>query len=281
MTLRIALAQLNLLVGDIEGNCEKIIRTALSARDQHQADLVVFPELAICGYPPEDLLLRPGFYQRMNDALDKIKRETNGIDILVGYAEQGFKYAYNKAALIRDGQIVGNYHKQRLPNYSVFDEKRYFMPGTTPEIVDIKGIPVAITICEDLWYDGPMAQAIASGAKLTLCINASPFDANKDDTRKRVMGDRAREGNMPLVYVNHVGGQDELVFDGGSMVLDEHGMVTAHADFFQEELLIADFEYKDQDGERIIEDAKGMLTPVYKIKKALMWVYYKIEVIEV
>lgn len=245
MKLRIALAQLNLLVGDIEGNCDKIIKTAITARDTHHADLIVYPELAISGYPPEDLLLRRGFYERIKLALEQIKAAVTGIDLLVGYPEMGTKFSYNKASLIRDGAIVANYHKQHLPNYSVFDEKRYFISGCTPEIVDIKGIPAAITICEDLWYEGPMSQAIAAEAKLVLCINASPFDAHKDETRKKIMGTRAREGNMPLVYVNQVAGQDELVFDGGSMVLDEQGNVTAHANFFQEELLIADFEQKD------------------------------------
>jgi len=244
--LRIALAQLNLLVGDIEGNADKIISVATEAHDQHQADLIVYPELALTGYPPEDLLLRPALYLRVEKAIDKIKHAAKDIDLVLGYPEQTVDGSYNKSALFRNGQLISGYYKQHLPNYSVFDEMRYFKPGSTPCVVDVKGVPIAITICEDLCYSEPISQAASAGAKLTLSLNASPFDAGKDEVRKKITAERAIEGNMPIAYVNCVGGQDELVFDGGSMVIDAKGKLCAHAEFFKEELLIVDFEIDEQ-----------------------------------
>ncbi len=238
--LRIVMAQLNFLVGDIAGNAEKIIQATTAARDNLHADLIVFPELCLVGYPPEDLLFRPELYERIAAAMLRIKANVKNIDLIMGYPEQTVNGSYNKAVLIRDGELILNYYKHILPNYSVFDEVRYFKPGCTPSVVNVKGVPVAITICEDLWQPGPMAQAVKAGARLMVSINASPFDRAKLTTRENIMGARAREGKIPIIYVNCVGGQDELIFDGGSMVLDVNGKIIQQADLFTESLFPVD-----------------------------------------
>jgi NAD+ synthase (glutamine-hydrolysing) len=236
------MAQLNLHVGDIEGNVGRIISASLQARDEFNADLVVFPELAITGYPPEDLLLRPDLYLRVLRGMEEIKRQVSGIDLIVGYPSQEIGGTYNAASLVRDGRIIATYHKEHLPNYSVFDEKRYFVPGDTPVVVDIRGIPVGITICEDIWMPGPMQQAVEAGARLLVNINASPFHINKAFEREGVLGTRARENSIPIIYVNLVGGQDELVFDGASLAMDANGEVGLNAPAFEEALVPVDME---------------------------------------
>ncbi|MCK4607939.1 MAG: NAD+ synthase [Gammaproteobacteria bacterium] len=240
--LRIAIAQLNLMVGDIEGNAQKIIAYALKARDELHAEMVIFPELALTGYPPEDLLLRPALYRRVKSALQQIMEMVTDIHIIVGYPEQDQNGCYNQAAILYNHKIVATYRKQQLPNYGVFDEKRYFQPGDNACIADIHGIKIALTICEDLWIPSSMLQASAAGAALMISINASPFDTHKMFAREKTMSLRAKEGKMPIIYVNCVGGQDELVFDGGSMVINAEGNITEHADFFKETLIPVDFK---------------------------------------
>ncbi len=269
-TLRLVMAQLNFLVGDIEGNAQKIIEATVAARDIHKAHLIIFPELALCGYPPEDLLYRRELYERINRVLPAIKAQAKGIDIILGYPEKTMTGCYNQAALIQNGQIVFHYHKQMLPNYSVFDEKRYFKPGITPGVVDIHGLPVAITICEDFWYPEPMAQVAAAGARLAISINASPFAKDKAAARKNAMAARAQEGKMPLVYVNCVGAQDELVFDGGSMVLDNQGNIRQQADFFVEGLYPIEINF---DNDQVTVPAGHLHAPLSeeeRIYKALV-----------
>lgn len=234
--LNIVMAQLNFMVGDIEHNTDKIINAANTARDKFQADLIVFPELAITSYPPEDLLLRPGLYLRVENQLEKLCNTVKDIDIIVGFPEKVGDNRYNAAAYIREGKIIAKYYKHILPNYSVFDEQRYFVENEDPCVINIKGIPTAITICEDLWHPEPMRQAKNQGAKLMISINASPFDILKSNERLKIIGDRAKEGNMPIIYVNLIGGQDELIFDGGSIVLSEKGDVVYQAPFFEESL---------------------------------------------
>jgi len=238
--LRIAMAQINFMVGDIEGNTDTVIAQAIQARDVLKADLVVFPELTLTGYPPEDLLLRADLHLRVDKALLRIKEQVSGIDIILGYPQQTINGCYNVAALIRNGETMTHYHKQHLPNYSVFDEKRYFQPGATPCIVYVKKIPIAITICEDLWHPAPTQQAVKAGAKLIVSLNASPFNTNKVAKRKKILQQRARDANVPILYVNWVGGQDELVFDGGSLAINEDGNIQAHAGFYKETLLPVD-----------------------------------------
>ncbi|RKZ34563.1 MAG: NAD+ synthase, partial [Gammaproteobacteria bacterium] len=208
---RVALAQLNLWVGDLQGNASRVIAAAGEARDRLDADLVVFPELTLTGYPPEDLLLRPGFHDRVATALERVVAEVRGIAALVGFPHCQNGAVYNACALIRDGKIVARYCKQNLPNYGVFDEKRYFVEGDTPCVVDVAGVPMGLTICEDIWVPGPAAQAAAAGAKVILNINASPFHLGKGDERERLLAERSRETGLPVIYVYLVGGQDELV----------------------------------------------------------------------
>ena len=245
LSLRVVMAQLDLHVGDVAGNVAKIIAAMRRSRDELHAHAIVFPELTLTGYPPEDLLLRPDLHQRVLRGLEDLKRHVTGIDVIVGYPSMETNWLYNAASLIRDGRIVATYHKQHLPNYSVFDERRYFQPGDAPCVVNIQGVPVGITICEDMWHPGPMAQARAAGARLMLNLNASPFHINKGDEREDVLRQRVMEGNMPVVYVNLVGGQDELVFDGESLVMDAGGTVVMRAAPFVEELSAVDFNIND------------------------------------
>lgn len=239
--LRVVLAQLNMRVGDVAGNAAQVVAAAHRACNELHADVIVFPELTLTGYPPEDLLLRPDLHRRVLRGLETLKREITGIDVVVGYPSQELGGLYNAASLIRDGRIVATYHKQHLPNYSVFDEKRYFQAGAGPCVVPIKGVPVAITICEDMWHPGPMRQAFDAGARLMLNLNASPFHIAKGGEREEVLRTRIGEGGMPVVYVNLVGGQDELVFDGESLVLDATGNVAMRGAPFAEDLYAVDF----------------------------------------
>lgn len=245
LPLRVAMAQLDFHVGDVAGNAAKIIATLRRARDELHAHAIIFPELTLTGYPPEDLLLRPDLHQQVLRGLEDLKHHVMGIDVVVGYPCLEVSGLYNSASLIRDGKIIATYRKQHLPNYSVFDEKRYFQPGMAPCVVDIQGVPVAITICEDMWHPGPMAQARAAGARLMFNLNASPFHINKGAEREYTLRQRVVEGNMPIVYVNLVGGQDELVFDGESLVMDASGTVVTRAAPFVEELSAVDFNIND------------------------------------
>lgn len=246
MTLRIYLAQLDFLVGDIEGNAERVIAVADEARDEQSADLVLFPELNLTGYPPEDLLLRPALDRRVADALERMKQSISGIDVLLGYPVIRDGRRLNAAGLIRDGKLAAEYHKALLPNYSVFDEKRYFEPGSEPCVFALKGVRIGVTICEDIWYAEPAARAKAAGAQLLLNLNASPFHTGKAPEREQLISKRARETGLPVVYVNLVGGQDELVFDGGSFVVDGDGQLVCRAPFFEEKGTIAEFAVNDR-----------------------------------
>ena len=246
LKIRIVMAQLNMLVGGVFANVNKVIEKAIEARDQLHADAVVFPELALTGYPPEDLLLRPGLYKRVLRALEILKRKVNGIDIIVGYPRQATGGVYNAASLIRNGEIVATYHKQHLPNYSVFDEKRYFTPGSEICLVDIKGIPVGLTICEDIWMPSPANACADAGAKLLINLNASPYHIDKSQERENVVKQRINEIGIPVLYANLVGGQDELVFDGGSFVMDATTRITQRTPAFVENLYEADFEFDGQ-----------------------------------
>ncbi len=258
-TLRVIMAQVNFLLGDIEGNAERIIELTRQAAKKKHADIIVFPELTLTGYPPEDLLLRPGLHRRVSDAMQYIcshlEKSANDIYAIVGYPQRMDEYLFNSAAILHKGKIIANYHKQCLPNYGVFDEKRYFKRGSEACIFEVKGIPIAVNICEDLWFPETMAQAKAAGAKLMLDLNASPFDMHKPDVRENVLYNRATEGNMPIVYVHGVSGQDELIFDGGSMVVDANGKLCEIAKFYQEDMHPVDFTLEDG----LVNVAKGEL----------------------
>ncbi|MCW8918520.1 MAG: NAD+ synthase [Gammaproteobacteria bacterium] len=246
--LRIVMAQLNTLVGDIEGNADKVIACARRGRDEFHADAILFPELTLSGYPPEDLLLRPGLHRRILEALARVAREVSGIDVVLGYPHAASGGLYNAASLLHDGHTIATYHKHHLPNYSVFDEKRYFAEGRAPCVVEIKGVRVGITICEDMWHPGPVALAAEAGAQLILNLNASPFHGGKELERETVMAERVAEVHLPIIYVNLVGGQDELVFDGGSFVMDGDGQVVQRAPAFEEGLYLVEL---DGDGEQV------------------------------
>ncbi|MBZ4194786.1 MAG: NAD+ synthase [Candidatus Contendobacter sp.] len=241
-SFRAVMAQLDFLVGDIAGNTDKIIAAAAEARDQLHADLIVFPELTLTGYPPEDLLLRPGFIRQVEPALHRLCNEIQGITAIVGGPLPTPDGLRNAAVALTDGHIQATYYKQWLPNYSVFDEKRYFAAGEDPAVVTVAGVRVGITICEDVWLPGPVAQAAKAGAQVLVNLNASPYHAGKSGQRLTALRHRAREGRIPMIYVNLIGGQDELVFDGGSMVVGADGALILRAPFFATGLYPVDFQ---------------------------------------
>jgi len=241
-TLRIVLAQLNLKVGDVKGNLEKHLKAAITARDHLSAQVIVFPELSLTGYSPEDLLFRHDFINEANDALIKFKNEIKGIYCLIGHPHVLSQHLFNACSLFYDGRLIGRYKKQCLPNYSVFDERRYFIAGEESCVIPIHGVPTGLVICEDLWRLGPTQQAIEHGAKIILAPNASPFEINKHEQRLSILTKRAQHGHVPIFYANHVSGQDELVFDGGSMAVDAKGNLAQFAGFFNETLLPIDMD---------------------------------------
>ncbi len=247
--LCIAIAQLNLLVGDIRGNVEKILASANRARDELGAAVVIFPELAITGYPPEDLLLRPGLHERVVQSLQILKAGVKGITAIIGYPEKTAAGVYNAAIVIRDGEVLANARKKHLPNYQVFDEKRYFRQGEGSAVFDTAGCRLGVTLCEDIWFPGPAADAVAQGAQCLISLNASPYHIRKYREREQTVVLRARENHCPVIYANLVGGQDELVFDGESFVVDARGRVTQRLVSFEEALVPVWF---DRQADRLV-----------------------------
>ena len=241
MTLKIALAQVNFLVGDIKANTAKIIQTALDARDRLQADLIVFPELSITGYPPEDLLLRRDFVVYANRSVEMVARLVSGIDTVLGYPEFDNGKLYNSAAVLREGRMIASYKKNVLPNYGVFDEQRYFKAGNKTVLFEAKGVKLGLTICEDIWQEGIIDNNRQAGADIILTLNASPFHAGKIHQREKIVCDQVETSGLPLVYVNQIGGQDELVFDGASFVVDQQGEVVFRAEEFKEQVSVVEF----------------------------------------
>jgi len=242
-TLRVAIAQINSIVGDLEGNAVKIRRYIEKAKDSG-AEIICFPELALCGYPPEDLLLKPKFIRDNLSVLKKIAKTIDGnIVAIIGFAYGKAKKTYNAAAVISNYRIRGIYHKILLPNYGVFDEKRYFNPGDEPLIFGLDNFIFGVNICEDIWQaEGPTKSQARMGAKLILNINASPYYASKFKERQRVISGQAKDNGIFVVYANLVGGQDELVFDGQSIIVDNRGKLIARAKAFTEDLLIQDLD---------------------------------------
>ena len=241
LTLRVALAQINLLVGDIDGNTCKVIEYAQKARSGHQADIVVFPELTLCGYPPEDLLLRESMMLRIDNALIQLA-DVSGIDMVFGLPSMGECGLENQAVVMRDGEIICRHAKRHLPNYQVFDERRYFVSGTGFGVFECQGIKIGLTVCEDAWFVDPMTEIAAAGAQLIFNLNASPFHLHKQDHRLSVVSQRVHETGLPVVYVNQVGGQDELVFDGGSFVMNSDASLAMNAVSHEECLSLAEFD---------------------------------------
>jgi NAD+ synthase (glutamine-hydrolysing) len=239
------MAQVNPLVGDIPGNTALVMETVEKLLAAGPADVIVFPELILTAYPPEDLLLRASLDIRINTALNDICAKKFDTHLVIGYPGREAGFLYNMLAVIHRGEIVATYKKQSLPNYQVFDEKRYFHAGDAPCVLDINGIPVGFTICEDLWEDGPMAQSANAGAAVMININGSPFHIDKLSDRQAAMAKRQQEAAIPIIYVNQVGGQDELVFDGCSMALDGDGSLRALAPACQTALLPLQVHYAD------------------------------------
>ena len=239
---RIALAQINVTVGDLPGNTSKILEVVDQAKESG-ANLVAFPELTVPGYPPEDLLLKPQFLAENRQYMDRITQASEGIAVIVGFADFVGGEVYNAAAVAYDGRLVGTYHKQFLPNYGVFDEDRYFRSGDFCPVYVLDGTSVGVNICEDIWYAvGPSVVQRSVGAEVIVNINGSPFHAGKWRSREKMLATRAADNEVFLAYVNMVGGQDELVFDGGSMVFDPTGEMIASSSQFEEDLLVVDLD---------------------------------------
>ena len=238
--LRVALAQINTTVGDFDGNRARILEAAREAAAL-DADLVAFPELAITGFPPEDLLLRAPFIEEAGRSLARLLEESRGLPPLIVGAPELAVALYNSALVLHDGRVAGGHRKQHLPNYGVFDDERYFQPGVeTPRFV-IGGVEVAATVCEDIWYpDGPAREAALAGALVVVNINHSPFHAGKRRERERMLATRAVDNHIAIAYVNQVGGQDEIVLDGNSIVLGADGEVLARGASFEEDLVVVD-----------------------------------------
>ena len=239
---RVAIAQVDVCVGDMDGNTELVLEYIARARDSAGADTVIFPELALTGYPPEDLLLRPHFHVQVEQALQQVLKATQGIDVILGYPLAAGQRLYNACSLIRDGKIVTTYHKRNLPNYGVFDEKRYFTEGTDLNLVETPDFKVALSVCEDLWTEDHAREAAQAGAELLININASPYHTDKAAVREELLRRRAADHNIAIIYVNLVGGQDELVFDGGSLVVDGSGEFVFKAPHFEQGLYLVDLE---------------------------------------
>lgn len=240
--LKIALAQWDFPVGRLGENRDRILELAATARDQHQADLIVFPELALTGYPPEDLVLRPGFMRRTEEVCADIVAAVHGIDVVLTYPRAEGEQRYNSAAWIRDGRVLAIYDKWDLPNYAVFDERRYFVPGDQPMVIEVAGVKVGIIICEDTWTPEASAAAKAAGAQIIVSSNASPFYRDKHLDRARVLTDRNQETGLPLLYLNCVGGQDDLVFDGHSIAIDARGQLSPPAPSCEDALLCVAYD---------------------------------------
>ncbi len=251
-SLRIALAQRNFLVGDVQGNAARVIECAQQARVQQRADLVLFPELTLSGYPPEDLLFHRGFKRQVEAGLARVCAEVTGVDVMFGFPEYTQAGIYNSAAYVSGGKIAAIHRKAELPNYKVFDEKRYFEAGSQPSVTDCAGVRMGLLVCEDIWEPQAAQLSKAGGAQMLLVINASPYEIHKQREREQVARARARDVGLPLVYVNLVGGQDELVFDGNSFVMDARGEVTLRAPAFEEGTYVVEFSC----------DAGGALVPL-------------------
>ncbi len=243
-SLRIALAQYDFPVGDVAGNSARIIELTQIARDEYGADVVLFPELAVSGYPPEDLLLRPAFLRECEQAIARIAAQVQGIVAVVGWPQSAGAVVYNAASVLRDGAVAATYRKRELPNYAVFDERRYFDvdPDGGNCVFEVGGVKLGVLVCEDLWFAEPLAATVAEGAELVLVPNASPYERGKHAQRDALMAERSRDSGAAIAYVNLVGAQDALVFDGASVVADGNGTVHPAALAFAEEMLVLEYD---------------------------------------
>lgn len=265
-----ALAQLDLVVGDVAGNTDRILEYSARAHDELQADLVVFPELSICGYPPEDLLFHSGLRKRIDAALDTIRDSVRDIAVLVGFPDYQGDDIFNACAVFKDGEVLARYHKHILPNYRVFDEERYFTAGRSPAVFSLNGIRIGINICEDVWRSGPAVESRAAGAELLIVINGSPYEIGSQSSREKVLRQRVIETGIPAMYLNMVGGQDELVFDGGSFVLDAGGAVIFRAEPFSEGLHRLQFQADSSGVKPLASEIAPILSTEQSVYDALV-----------
>jgi NAD+ synthase (glutamine-hydrolysing) len=262
--MKIAIAQINCIVGDLAGNAAKIADYAQRAKAQGAAILLT-PELSLCGYPPDDLLLRDGFFHACDTALRDLAQHAQGIILIIGHPHKVGKSCYNAASILRDGKIVATYHKHALPNHSVFDEERYFDHGTKPCLLELGGIKFGINVCADVWHEHAAIRAREAGAQVLLVLNASPYHFNKQATRYDTIRERIGDTELAVVYANMVGGQDELVFDGASFVMDKEGKLTHQFPAFDEVLGFVEF----QDGKLVPGECQGVVKDEACIYRAL------------
>ena len=262
--LKLALAQLNWVVGDIEGNCERMLATV---KAQEDADLVLFSELALCGYSPEDLLFRPDFQQRCEEQLVRLEQASKKTAIVVGHPWWQNGTIYNALSFFYQGELQARYFKQQLPNYGVFDEKRYFQQGNERCVVPFKGYHLGLLICEDIWINEPIDALKQAGADLVLSINASPYSREKPHIRTQLIKEHCQRTHLPVVYLNQIGGQDELVFDGCSKVFDERGTITHRLAAFDEQVAVVEF---DELTIVPMQDAAPELSPLAQVYQAVV-----------
>lgn len=265
--LKIVIHQLNFLVGDIEGNCEIIINSIRDSKAKLKADCLVFTELSLIGYPPEDLLYRSNISRRVKLALSKIQQEAVGVCVILGLPWIDHGKQYNAAIVIQDKKVIANYYKMTLPNYNVFDEKRYFVAGESPCVVSIKGVAVGLTVCEDIWNPEPVRLTREAGAELIININASPYHVGKQSQREDQVSLRVKESDLPVVYVNQVGGQDELVFDGGSFAIDRGQNILFRSDQCKQAVHFIEFDKgrKDLTTREIISPINSNISSIYEV----------------
>ena len=268
--ITIALAQIDLIVGDIAGNTTRILDCCKQVKLDSQADLIVFPELSISGYPPEDLLLHSGLKRRVAEAIEIIRMQVSDIAVLIGFPEYAENVIYNSCVVFENTKEIIRYRKHVLPNYSVFDEKRYFEAGNKAAVFKIKGTKIGINICEDIWYSDPAKLAKAAGAELIIVINGSPYEKDGQLRRELIVRKRISEVSLPVVYLNMVGGQDELIFDGTSFVMNSRGEITYRAPSFEEKIEIIEFNVSAKEKEPLSANVTPRLNDEESVYKALV-----------
>ncbi|MDG1016676.1 MAG: NAD+ synthase [Woeseiaceae bacterium] len=268
--ISIVLAQIDLIVGDISGNTTRILEYCERVKVESDADLIIFPELSISGYPPEDLLLHSGLKRRIAEAMELIRQNVRGIAVLVGFPEYTQDHIFNSCAVYNNGKELIRYRKHALPNYSVFDEKRYFTPGNETAVFELHGIKIGINICEDIWYSKPARLSKLAGAELIIVINGSPYQKDGQNIRESTIKRRISEVKIPIVYLNLVGGQDELIFDGASFVMNEKGDVIYRAPAFEETIACIEFERIKKIIVPISNSIEPKLEEIESIYKALV-----------
>jgi NAD+ synthase (glutamine-hydrolysing) len=268
--ITIALAQIDLIVGDITGNTTRILDCCEQVRVESQADLIVFPELSISGYPPEDLLLHSGLKRRVAEAIELIRKQVSGIAVLIGFPEYSGNVIYNSCVVFENTVEIIRYRKHVLPNYSVFDEKRYFEPGKETAVFKLKDTKIGINICEDIWYPSPAKKCKEAGAELIIVINGSPYEKGGQLKRETIVTERISEIMLPIVYLNMVGGQDELVFDGASFVMNTEGEITYRAPSFEEALDVIELSVKAKQKVPLIASVAERLSEEESIYRALV-----------